>query len=644
MIEEISQINLETKPEKRSDSAQEIKKTKKSSALIKTILGILGSLVILAIILVIAIVLPLKNIYGQGLITYQFAKEAAGAVKNQDLEKAQQEIKKTKEQALVLQKSYQSLSWTGIIPFLGSYWKDGDSLLKASLAGLDAGEISLEAIAPYADLLGLKGKSTFVSKSTDERIQTAVLTLDKLTPKIGEIGQKLEIVNKEIKKIDASRYPESFKNFKPRAQITEMKTTIESMSELFISARPLLEIIPKLLGEPNPIRYLVIFQNDKELRPTGGFITAYGIFRLEKGKMKLEASEDIYKLSQGSSSKLLPPKPFMDHLKVYSLYLRDSNFEPDFLTSMKQFEDLYFSVPGRSKYDGIVSVDTHVLVEVMKILGAIPAYGTNFTAEPDKRCNGCPNIIYELEEYAGKRVGYIREDRKDIIGVVLYQIMQKALGISPSQYWGKLFQMALSEIQQKHILVYMIDEKSQKAVEALNMGGRMREFEGDYLHVNDANLGGAKSNMFVEEAVKVDYTFENGQVVKTVTINYKNPQPGSPGCNLELGGLCLNGPMPNWLRVYVPKGSELIEFKGSEDEAGTSEAFNKTVFSGFLTVKPLGTAQIVLKYRLPIKTKEFNGLIQKQPGTVANEYIITVNGKQVDKFNLETDKEIKIKL
>lgn len=637
MNDDIPQINLET-----VKTQTVVVKRKKRIGII------IGGVVLLVVILALLIILPAKVIYDQAMVTYKAVKVVSQAVKNQDIEKADKNLGITKSEVLTLQKKYQMLGWTKFLPLLGNYWQDGDHLIRAGLAGIEAGQISAEAIIPYADLLGLKGKSTFVSKSTDERIQTAVGTLDKLTPKLGDLAAKLETVNREIKDIDPNRYPVSLGKFTPRSQIRKFKEEILAVSGLFVSARPLLQMSSDLLGQNKQKRYFVVFQNDKELRPTGGFITAYAVFLINKGKMQVESAGDIYKLDSSGSSKIFPPKPFMDHLNVFKLYLRDSNFEPDFVISMKQFEALYNPIRGNSDYDGIIALDTHVLVEAMKILGPIPAYGTNFTVEPDSRCNGCPNVIYELEDIVGKRVGYIREDRKDIIGVLLYQIMQKSLGISPSQYWGRLFQMALSEIEQKHILVYLHDVNAQTGAESLNMAGRIKDFSGDYLHINDANLGGAKANMFVTQAVKQDYQIGNdGSILKTVTIEYKNPQPGSPGCNLETGGVCLNGIMPDWLRIYVPKGSELVEFKGSEDKPKTSEAFGKTMFEGFLTVKPLGSSQVVVKYRLPMKYDKGAGLtvlLQKQPGTNENDYTIMVNGKKIDNFLLKKDKELKIKL
>src|SRR3989344_1727118 len=102
-------------------------------------------------------------------------------------------------------------------------------------------------------------------------------------------------------------------------------------------------------------------------------------------------------------------------------------------------------------YEGIFALDTHVLVSTIKILGEFNVAGRIFSASIDKRCD-CPKAIYELEDYSTRPVAYVREDRKDIISALLYQIMQRALGVSPSKYWGRLAQTFLEEAQQKHIL------------------------------------------------------------------------------------------------------------------------------------------------------------------------------------------------
>ena len=195
-----------------------------------------------------------------------------------------------------------------------------------------------------------------------------------------------------------------------------------------------------------------------------------------------------------------------------------------------------------------------------------------------------------MEDYSTRPVAFVREDRKGIIGSLLYEIMQRALGVSPSQYWGKLSQMFLDEARQKHLLFYFKSSEPQKGIEALKFGGRIDDVSYDYLHINNVNFAGAKSNLFVRNYVKREIKTEgDGTTTQTLTLTYKNPVKAS-NCNLEAGQLCLNGILRNWLRVYVPKGSQLLEFTGSEMKTYVYDELDKTVFEGFMTVKPQGSA------------------------------------------------------
>ncbi len=605
-------------------------------------------IIILLIILVFVGVTALlaRDFYQSLKATIADGRSASAAFKTQNIEEAQGKLQKLTESLQVSQNKYNRLSYLKYIPFLGSYWNDGYHLLNAGINGVEAGRITTNALVPYADLLGLKGKGTFVGGSADQRIQTAVKTLDKVTPKIKDISDKIALVKSDLDQVDPNRYPENIGNTVIKSRLVSLRGIFDESANLFINAQPLLEELPKILGEPEARRYLVLFQNDKELRATGGFITGYAIFKIEHGKLNVEKAEDIYKLDDAKTKKFpAPPEILKYHKGVFTLELRDSNLSPDFVMSMKKFEELLSTVPGFPKYDGIISIDTHVLVESMKILGSIPAYGTNFTAENDKRC-GCPNVIYELESYADKPVAYEKGSRKDIIGVLLYQILQKALGVSPSKYWGRLFQMTLTEMEQKHILIDLKDQKAQNSLTALNFSGQIKDFTGNYLHINDVNFAGAKSNMFVTESVKYDLSVDgNGAGTVALTIDYKNPAPPSD-CGLESGGLCLNGLLRNWLRVYTPKGSELLDFKGSEKDTIKYDDLGKTVFEGFLTVKPQGASQAIIRFKLPMKIEKGKALpflIQKQPGTDNNDYTIIMDGKKISQSPLLIDKQLELK-
>lgn len=619
----------------------------------KKIRKVLGIFLIIFIILGVAISVPLKNIYSSIKSTYQQAKVTYDAVKMQDIAKTSEELKKTKDELNKTKNSLRLISWTGFIPILGGYTKDANHLVNAGIAGVEAAEILTESIKPYADILGLKGQGSFTSGSAEERIVKVVQTLDKVTPQIDKVAEKLKIVRAEIDQIDPNHYPTSFQGKKIKENIVLLKEVVDGAETAVTEAKPILEVLPKVLGEPDTKKYLVIFQNDKEIRATGGFMTAYAIFKVEKGKMIAERSDDIYKLDDLIKDREKAPAPIEKYLLAESKlppywYIRDSNLSPDFKVSMQKFEEFYKKTGLKDQFDGIIAVDTQFLVKIMKVLedlgGPIKAYGTEFSTKEDKRCN-CPQVVYELELYADKPVAYERGSRKDIIGVLMQEIMKRSLG-SAKQAWGPLFQTGMASIAEKHMLFYFHDDKAQKGAQDLNIAGRIKDFEGDYLHVNNTNFGGAKSNMYVQEAVDQKIEVANdGQVTKTITLTYKNPFEGSD-CDLERGGLCLNGVLRDWLRLYVPKGSKLLDSTGSEVKVTEGEDLEKTVFEGFFRLRPQGSTKLTFKYTLPFKVQKgsfYPILIQKQPGTDGHDYTLDMNGHK-EQFKLTTDKEFKIKL
>ena len=161
-------------------------------------------------------------------------------------------------------------------------------------------------------------------------------------------------------------------------------------------------------------------------------------------------------------------------------------------------------------------------------------------------------------------------------------------------------------------------------------------------------MAGAKSNMFTSSKVIKDTTVNgDGTITTKLTIEYKNPYPGSD-CGLESGGLCLNAPLRNWLRVYTPAGSKLTDSKGTispkEGEPQSMESYDslgKTVFEGFVIINPMGAVKVDLTYTSPVKVEgKYTVLIQKQPGTDGEEYTIKLAGKERKRFPLAIDTEL----
>ncbi len=625
----------------------------------KIIIGVSSVFVLLILLVGVFVGMPAYAFYKQAMVLKADLPRAKEIVKSQDIVKIKDFVNEMDGKIAALDKTYQRMSWMKMVPVAGYYFRDGSALLASAKEGIEASKIVIETVEPYADIIGLKGGKADNGggvQTANDRVEFLLATMSQVLPRLDDLSVKVSAIKSQVETINPSRYPESFRGTPIRENIVLAKTLLGEIDLFITDGKPLLQKMPYLLGMESPRTYLVLFQNDKELRPTGGFLTAYSIMKLDKGKPQPVSSSDIYSLDDKYTPSVPAPEAIVDYIKgpyliSKNLRIRDMNWSPDFKESM----DLFVreaKKTGIGDFDGIIAVDTQVVVNILNVIGKIGVSGFgNFSTENDPRCN-CPQVIYELENFADVEGAVVWDqndptkiifapknygkNRKEIVGPLMNSVLSNALG-QPKEKLPALFQAGIDSVFQKHILFYSLDEETQKASEGFKIAGRIEDYDGDYLHINNANLGGRKSNLYVTEEVnKQTEITADGKLKTTLDITYKNTQK-SDGW--------LNSVLPSWIRVYVPQGSTLESFEGLEKKNDLYDEFGKTVFSGLYRLRPEGVVKLKLIYVTPleIKNKEYKLLIQKQPGVDAPIYSVKVN-KQKQEFVLKTDHEIKMQL
>lgn len=628
------------------------KKTKNKQSTPKFIWIILIVLSIIIVLIFFSIFVPSKKIYSQIKNIKTSITVIQQAVNDKDLDKIKESLTTTTKQIASVEINYKKLAWIKILPIIGNYYKDGQQALIIANQGIETGKILIQAIEPYKDFLGAKGSSTSNEKTTEDRIAFLTESVEGLTPYLDQIETKIALIQTAIDQINPDRYPEEFKGFKLKSNIIQAKDTINEGHKFIKDGKPIIGKISWLLGKDNPRKYLVIFQNDGELRPSGGFWTAYSTMTVKNGKVIPGTASNIYDLDDKINSKVPAPRLIKSyHINVPYFNLRDNNLSPDFPTDAEIFLDQYYKAMGKKdQFDAVIAIDTNLLVDMVKILGKLDTRVGTFTAEPDKRCNGCPSIIYDLEWIAGRPRNYIELNRKDFMNPLMSSLLSNIMG-SEKTKMPSIVEAGLKNINEKHVMFYFPDEEMQKIGNLANITGKIVDIEKnvDYFHLNDANFASAKSNIFITQKIKHDITIKNGVAEHKVSITYDNPAPAS-NCNLEKGDLCLNAAQYRDLfRFYVPTGSKLIKMTGSEVETVQYEELNKQVFEGFYGNKYALNAKSSIKTSIQYTSGATIGsnyilLLQKQPGTKAVEYELTINGEKQPVFQWVADKTIKFSL
>lgn len=592
---------------------------------------------------------------GLGLYTYGVVKnlqteamdlKATGVTayddfKAQNLPATKEQLTQVQTKLKAVRATYSKLALYNFLPIAHDYYQDGLHALNAGDAGISAAIKTEASVEPYADVLGFKGQGTFTGGTTEDRLKVLLTTLQKITPELDTIGADLETVKTELAFINENRYPVQVKGMALRSYVQEAHTFSAGAADALTQFKPVFQQLPAIAGATGKKKYLILFQNDKELRPTGGFLTAYSLIYIENGKVTPDKSDDIYTLDKQFAKKLPIPPELGKYLTTEKYWnLRDMNIYPDFKQSMDTFNANYKTVRDSAKdIDGIIAVDTNVLTDLVKVLGPVevPGFGT-FSAQTDPSCD-CAQIIGALSQITDRPTPYVRTDRKGILGPMMRNILTKAY-TAPKTQWPTLFTTAWQNVQSRHVQFYFFDANAQAAAEVAGSAGRMQldPSAQDFLAIVDANLGGAKSNLYVSSNVAQTVSAPaNGVITKKVVLTYKNDHHGD-NCNLEAGLLCLNAAMPDWNRLYLPKGAKLINTVGYRP--GTAKQYDLgdfTVVDGEFTLNPLSTAKIEVDYTVPYTdTTTYKVKLWKQGGVNQVGQFMDVNGNQ-EQFNLIQD-------
>lgn len=348
--------------------------------------------------------------------------------------------------------------------------------------------------------------------------------------------------------------------------------------------------------------FLILFQNNMELRPGGGYIGSFGILKMKNGRIVDLQTHDLSNFDVRVPNGIEPPYPMKQILGIKSWKLRDSNFSPDFPTNAKKAEYFYSLGQGQEKFDGVVAINTNVLSSFLNVMGPIKIAGYPGIYNNQ---NAILNLEYQVEKGYAKQ-GIKKEDRKSIMNILASKIMKKSFQLSNSKKI-ELAKIILQDLKEKDIQLYFKNSHLEEKAQIVGWAGTVNKKQrGDYLMLVDANLGSFKSDYYIKRSF--DYTVDLSKNIPTVDLKITYQHTGKVKDWMTKNYL-------TYLRVFVPDGSWLLNAQTLGKVKFGNELGRK--YFGLIVKVPLAQKRTVeLKYALPknLILKNYNLLIQKQSG------------------------------
>ncbi|MFH1047738.1 MAG: DUF4012 domain-containing protein [Patescibacteria group bacterium] len=439
-----------------------------------------------------------------------------------------------------------------------------------------------------------------------------------------------------IAMVSADSLPEEYRSTLDlaKAELPKLISTVEEASNIA-------GFLALMMGSDEPRRYLLVFQNNAELRPTGGFIGSYALLDVNRGEIvNLEVpGGGSYDLQGQLTAKVASPKP----LRLINPHwqFQDANWSPDFPTSARRLT-WFYEKSGGPTVDGVIAINATVMERLLAVLGPVEMIDYDVTLTAD-------NFIATTQQEV--EIDYDREVNrpKQILADLAPQVLSRVLEADRNSYMdlARALQAALSA---KEIQLWFNDAELQNQTVDFGWAGQMQPATGDYLHIVHTNIAGQKTDAVMDETISHEVkVLADGSAIVTLKINRTHR---------GIAGELFTGVRNvDYLRVYVPLGSQLVEAEGFNipdpklfelpesgyesdpviaareerellDRRSGTRTFSengKTVFANWVQTDPGTSSEVKLIYQLPLEAIR---LQQPEGGKLASLYAQLTNGAE----------------
>ncbi|MCR4314512.1 MAG: DUF4012 domain-containing protein [Candidatus Uhrbacteria bacterium] len=429
--------------------------------------------------------------------------------------------------------------------------------------------------------------------------------------------------------------------------VSDVRAAQEPLEMLSIAAR----LLPAFGGLDEPSSILLLFLNNNELRPGGGFIGSYGVMEMSGGDIAHLETADVYGLDRAVEASVTrtAPEPLSRYNATTNWFFRDSNWSPDFAVSSQRVIELFleevgfltesfpipvtnYAVPVTDHIDHLVGVTPTYASDLLEITGPITVGGQTFTSE-----NVADLLEYQVQ-YGYAASGIPEAQRKEILADLVNEMKTRLYSLS-SQEWPEVLNASQKALREKQVLLYSTDKEIQQVLMQVGWSGEVTSGKTDTLMVVDANLASLKSDPFVERDVTYEL-FQNtsGQWLGRVSIHYKHH--GSFDWKTTR--------YRTYTRVYLPMRTQLLGVEGSwlndktqnpTQAAGPVDVVDElslTSFGTFTSVEPGEESTLTFEFALSpevesaIESGVYDLTVVKQVGAQNNALTLDLDfGKNV---------------
>lgn len=344
-------------------------------------------------------------------------------------------------------------------------------------------------------------------------LSDGAVDLPMLKELIATIQDVEPVVSSSIDAIDALPEPHIGKIQELMSKVTEpmasLKTVLSNINEIA-------PVLPQMLGDGGSRTYLLMAQQNAELRATGGLPGSIGPLIVENGKItvgEFVAGSTIFSTEANMHGDVTAEENalFSDRMAIR---ITDTNFNPDFPRVAHFAKGLYEAGTGQ-KVDGVIAIDPVFLQYLLALAGGVDVAGINVNGD-----NAAALMLHDA--YNMLSVEQTDQFFSGVAGLTFKQIMGNLGEVG----FSNLFKTLGRGIAEHRFLAWMENPEEEELMTLMGCSGALKDDPAEpELGVYFADETWSKiswyfsSNTHVDEGVKNSDGTTSYRVTTTMTNN-----------------------------------------------------------------------------------------------------------------------------
>ena len=337
--------------------------------------------------------------------------------------------------------------------------------------------------------------------------------------------------------------------------LKQLNGQLAELSSTVTGARRALTLLPPMLGADGPRRYLLLVQNNAEVRATGGIPGSLVEITARNGAISIDQIRSGASVSQPGAPLPLTAQEVALYGPQLGEYMQDVNFTPDFPRTAQLARLMWQRATGHA-VDGVLSMDPVALSHLLTATGPVGLpNGKQLTA--DNAVKVLLNDVYLTIQDSKAQDAFFAASAKAVFDAVRAGVAEPTA----------LAEALATSADERRLFVWSAKPDEQKLVSETGLAGELIGSVGSSpvvgVYLNDGS--GAKMSYYLDTATTVSRTscLPDGAQELTVAVRLTSNAPANaatlPTYVTGGGVYAPPGNVFTNIAVYAPTGGQILD-------------------------------------------------------------------------------------